>query len=116
MRTEVSFKYLEQSEFIDNILDNNLRKIERRIQMFKKNDPIHISVHIEKNPHKEQYFCRSHIYLPSFKVLAVDEKGSNASIAINKTFSALTKQLDKIKHKVEGRKRRRKPLKKAEIY
>ncbi len=106
MRVDVSFKYLEKSEFIDNVLDSNFRKIERRVKMFKKDDPIHISVHVEKNPHKEQYFCRSHVYLPSSKVLAADEKGTNASLAINKTFSALSKQLDKEKHKWQDRRRK----------
>ena len=108
MRIDISFKYLESSEFVDNILDNNLKKIERRVQMFKKQSPIHISVHVEKNPHKEQYFCRSHLYLPSLRVLAVDEKARNASLAINKTFSALTKQLDKVKYKLESHRRSRK--------
>jgi ribosomal subunit interface protein len=105
MRFEVSFKYLESSEFIENILENNFRKIERRLKLFRRNDPIHISLHLEKNPHKEQYFCRSHIYLPSSKVLVADEKGSNASFAINKSFAALTKQLDKEKHKWETQRR-----------
>lgn len=105
MRIDVSFKYLKKSEFIDNVLDNSFKKIERRVKMFRKGDPIHISVHLEKNPHKEQYFCRSHLYLPSSKVLAVDEKGSNASLAINKTFSALSKQLDKEKHKWQKQRR-----------
>jgi len=101
MRVDVSFKYLENSEFIENVLDGNLRKIQRRIKMFKKDAPVHLSVHIEKNPHKEQYFCRSHIYLPTSKVLAAAEKGDNSSLVINKAFSALTKQLDKTKHRLE---------------
>ena len=99
MRIDVSFKYLEKSEFIDNVLGNNFKKIERRIKMFRRNDPVHISVHLEKNPHKEQYFCRSHVYLPSSKVLAANEKSNKASLAINKTFSALNRQLGKEKHK-----------------
>jgi len=97
---------LEKSDFVDNILDNSFKKIARHIQIFKKNDPIHISVHIEKNPHKEQYFCRSHVYLPSSKVLVVDEKGSNVSIAINKAFSALNKQLSKVKYVLEKSRRK----------
>ena len=106
MRVDTSLKYMENSEFLDNILDGNLRKIERRVKIFKKNDPIHISVHIEKNPHKEQYFCRSHVYLPSSRVLVADEKGTNASVAINKAFSALSKQLSKVKYRVEKNSRR----------
>ncbi len=107
MRVDISFKYLENSEFIQTILDNDLRKIERRLKIFKKDDPVHISVHVEKNPKKEQYFCRSHIYLPSSKVLVADEKGKKAGEAINKAFSALTKQLDKAKYKIERRLPRR---------
>jgi ribosomal subunit interface protein len=107
MRVDVSLKYLEHSEFIDNVLEKNLKKIERRIKMFKKDDAIHVSIHLEKNPHKEQYFCRTQIYLPS-KVLRVEEKGDNFSLAINKAFLSLLKQLDKFKHKLEGHLRRRK--------
>jgi len=101
MRVDVTFKYLESSQFIENVLASNLRKVQRRIKMFKKDSPIHLSIHIEKNPHKEQYFCRSHMYLPTAKVLAATEKGDNSSLAINKTFSALAKQLDKTKHRLE---------------
>lgn len=107
MRIDISFKYMKKSGFINKVLDNNFKKIERRVKIFKGNDPIHISVHLEKNPHKEQYFCRSHIYLPSSKVLAVDEKGAKASIAINKTFAALSRQLDKEKHKWQKQRRSR---------
>tara|TARA_B100000315_G_C14584137_1_gene592012 strand:- start:2535 stop:2885 length:351 start_codon:yes stop_codon:yes gene_type:complete len=106
MRIDVSLKYLERSDFIENVLDNNFKKIERRIKIFRRDDPIHISIHIEKNPHKEQFFCRSHVYLPSSKVIAADEKGRNASVAINKAFSALNKQLDKEKHKWEKQRRK----------
>ena len=101
MRVDVSFKYLESSEFIENVLDSNLQKVQRRIKMFKNDAPVHLSVHIEKNPHKEQYFCRSHMYLPTSKVLAATEKGDNLSLAINKAFSAITKQLDKVKYRLE---------------
>jgi ribosomal subunit interface protein len=113
MRIDISYKYIEETEFLKNVLDNNFKKVERRIRIYKRDDPIHISVHIEKNPHKEQFFCRSHIYLPTSKVVAADEKGSNSSIAINKAFSALNKQLDKEKHKWD--KQLRKQRRKAKI-
>ncbi len=101
MRVDISFKYLENSEFIDKILDNNFKKIERRLKLFRRNDPIHISVHVEKNPHKEQYFSRLHIYLPSSKFLSAEEKSSNCALAINKSFSAIVRQIDKVKHTIE---------------
>jgi len=99
MRVDVSFKYFKKSDFINNVIENNLKKIKRRIQIFPQSDPIHISIHIEKNPHKDQFFCRSHIYLPTSKVLVVDEKARDSALAINKAFSALSKQLGKEKHK-----------------
>ena len=108
MRIDVSYKYLESSEFIENVIDKNIAKIERRLKIFRKDDPIHISIHLEKNPHREQYFCRAHIYLPSPKTLAAGDKGVDLSAAINKTFSAISKQLEKLKYKVE-RHLRRKP-------
>ena len=106
MRVDVSFKYLKKSDFINNVIENNLKKIKRRIQIFRQTDPIHISVHIEKNPHKDQFFCRSHIYLPTSKVLVVDEKARDSSLAINKAFSALSRQLNKEKHKKHNYHRR----------
>lgn len=107
MRVDVSYKYLQRSEFTENVLDKNLQRIERRVKIFRRDDPIHISVHIEKNPHKEQYFCRAHIYLPSSKVLNVDEKSNNFSLAVNKAFLGLCRQLDKLKHKLQRHFRRR---------
>ena len=106
MRVDVSFKYLKKSDFINNVLENNFKKMKRRIQIFRQNDPIHISVHIEKNPHKHQFFCRSHLYLPTSKVLVADEKARSSSLAINKAFSALSRQLDKEKHKWHSQRRR----------
>ncbi len=106
MRVDVSFKYFEKSDYIDNVLENNFKKLKRRIQIFRRDDPIHISVHVEKNPHKEQFFCRSHLYLPTSKVLIVDEKAGNSSLAINKAFSALSKQLNKEKYKWRNQRRK----------
>ena len=114
MRIDISFKYLERSNFINKALDSNLKKIERRIRMFRRNDPIHISVHVEKNPHKEQYFCRSHIYLPSSKVLVVGEKAKEVTLAINKTFSALLRQLDKVKQRRQRQRKHRDRIERRE--
>jgi len=113
MRIDVSFKYLKNSDFVNNILEANFKKIERRIKMFRRDAPVHLSVHIEKNPHKEHYYCRSHIYLPSSKVLIAEGKARNSSVAINKAFSGIAKQLNKLKCRLEGhlRKKNRKPVK-----
>lgn len=100
MKIDVSFKYLESSEFVEGVLDKYIAKIEKRIKLFKKEQPIHLSVHIEKNPHREQYFCRSHIYLLS-RVLSAQGRSEKLAQAINGNFSALSKQLDKVKYKID---------------
>jgi ribosomal subunit interface protein len=107
MRVDVSFKNLEKSEFLDNVLNKDLEKIKRRVQIFRK-DPIHVAVNLEKSAHREEYTCRAHIYLPQH-VLRADEKDKRASAAINMTFSALSKQLDKLKYKIETHLRRQSP-------
>jgi ribosomal subunit interface protein len=107
MRVDVSFKYLEETGFINNILEKNFKRIERRIKIFRRDDPIHISVHLEKNPHREHYSCRTYIYLPS-KVIKATRMGNNSTSTINKTFSALSKQLDRLKHRLEKHLRKNK--------
>lgn len=100
MRVDVSCKYMEHSEFIDEVLDKNLDKVEKRVLMFKGGEAVHVSVHLEKNPHREEFSCRVHIYLPS-RVIKAEEKSVKIPTAINKTFAALVKQLSKVKVKVE---------------
>ncbi|MCF7917065.1 MAG: HPF/RaiA family ribosome-associated protein [Candidatus Omnitrophica bacterium] len=101
MKEEISFKYLEKSKFVENVLESNLGKLKRKLQIFKNDDPVHISLHIEKNPHKEEYYCRSHVYLPKAKTIVANEKSRTATAAINKSFRALNRQLTKIKTKIE---------------
>lgn len=100
MRVDVSFKNLEQSEFLKNVLDKDLEKIKKRAQIFRSDEPIHVAVNLEKSQHREEYVCSAHMYLPQH-VLRADEKDKRASSAINRTFLALSKQLDKLKYKVE---------------
>jgi len=110
MRVDVSYKYMEKSEFIEGVLDKDLGKLERHLLIFRRDDPIHISVHLEKNPHREQYFCRTQVYLPS-RVLRSQAQASKETVAINSAFAALVKQAAKLKCKVERHlsRRRRTP-------
>ncbi|MFO8052810.1 MAG: HPF/RaiA family ribosome-associated protein [Candidatus Omnitrophota bacterium] len=101
MKVEISLKYLKKSEFIENVLDSNIEKIKRKLQIFKKDDPVHLSVHIEKNPHKQEYYCRSHVYLPKAKTIVANEKSRTEAAAINKSFRGLNRQLLKVKTKLE---------------
>ena len=100
MRVDTSFKHLEKNDVMDSTIEKDLAKVERRLELFKNKDPIHLSLHLEKNPHKEQYLCWINLYLP-FKVLKAHRSGVNTCTVINNSFSALLKQLDKLKYKLE---------------
>ncbi|HDN86082.1 MAG: hypothetical protein DRP68_02920 [Candidatus Omnitrophota bacterium] len=106
MRVDVSMKNLERTNTLNEIIDKNIKKVEKRVKLFKKEVPVHLSLHLEKNPHKSQYFAWVNLYLP-FKVLRAESTFSNVSRAIGECFSALIKQIDKFKHKLEKHLRKR---------
>jgi ribosome-associated translation inhibitor RaiA len=106
MRIDTSFKHLEKSPFIEEVIQKDIKKVERRIKIFKTDEAVHLSFHIEKNPHRAEYFCWANLYLP-FKVLRAQCKKNTETVAINDCFAALLKQLDKFKHKIERSLRRR---------
>lgn len=114
MRVDVSFKHLERSPLLDNVVDKNLQKIERRVKIFKDNDVVHLSLHLEKNPHRDEYLCWTNIYLPS-KVIKGQSKSGTAQHAMNDCFAALIKQLDKFKHRLESHLRKKIKFKEIEI-
>ncbi len=91
---------MKSSSVLDDILDKNIEKIDRRAKIFKNNSSLHLSVHIEKNPHKDQYFCWGQLYMPR-KVISARGNSRDIVLAIGKAFSALSKQMEKVKYKVE---------------
>lgn len=101
MRVDISFKHMERTSLIDNALDKNIKKIERRLKLFKDQESVHFSFHMEKNPHRNDYFCWANLYMP-YKVIKASEHKQTPTLAINFCFSALTKQLDKVKHRIES--------------
>lgn len=100
MRVDVSCKYLDKSSIIEEAIEKNIKKIERRVKIFHRDDSIHVSVHLEKNPNKERYSCRLQVYLPQH-TLTADEGGNTPSKAIRLSFAAVNKQFDKLKYKIE---------------
>ena len=100
MRVDVSFKHMNSSAYLDNIIEKDIEKIKKRVKIFKRDDPIHLSLHIEKNPNKEQYLSWANLYLPR-KVLKAQQNAPEASLGVNKVTSALIRQIDKYKVMVE---------------
>ena len=97
MKVDISFKNLSKSNLVDEVLDKNLLKIEKRIKNFDK-DSVHILIHVEKNPNHNEYFCNTCIYLPS-KVIKAQTKELDLIKCIDKNFTNLIRQLNKLKSK-----------------
>ena len=106
MRVDVSFKNLKESNIVNKIIDKNIKKVERRVKLFKTDEAVHLSLHIEKNPHKDDYFCWINMYMPS-KVLRAQSRRNSMPVVINDSFVALIKQIDKFKYRLERHLRRR---------
>jgi ribosome-associated translation inhibitor RaiA len=100
VRIEASFKNLEKSMLVEQVIQKNIKKIERRVRLFKNKDALRLSLHLEKNPHRDEVLCWANFYLP-FKVLKAHSNNENLTKAITQTFSALIRQLDKLKHRLE---------------
>ena len=100
MRIDISLKHLDKSSILEEVIEKDIKKIERRLKIFKTDDAIHLSLHLEKNPHRDEYFCWINMYLPS-KVLKAQSRKNDVPLAINDAFNALLKQLDKLKYRLE---------------
>ncbi len=100
MRIDISLKHLDKSSILEEVIEKDIKKIERRLKIFKTDDAIHLSLHLEKNPHRDEYFCWINMYLPS-KVLKAQSRKNDVYLVINDAFSALLKQLDKLKYRLE---------------
>ncbi len=100
MRVDTSFKNMKASAILKSIVEKNVEKISRRLKVVKKEEAVHISVHIEKNPHKEQFFCWATIYMPT-KVITAKRSDNDVFSAVNNVFSALSKQMERVKHRID---------------
>lgn len=98
MKVDISFKNLNKSELIDNILDKNLTKIKNRIKNFNE-DSVRLSIHLEKNQNHNEYFCNTCLYIPK-RVLKASTTDFDLIKSIDKNFSILVRHLDKLKSKV----------------
>ncbi len=109
MKIDISYKYLEKSPILEEILQKKLNKIARHVKMFG-GKPTHLLVHFEKNPHHQQYLCRLNMFLPS-RLIKAESYDENISGALDKSVSALIKQLEKIKYRLERHLSKRESLK-----
>ncbi len=100
MRIDVSFKRMEPSKYLDDVINKDVAKIKKRMNILKSDEPVHISLHIEKNPHREEYLSWATLYMPR-RVLKAQQRGPDAAIAVNKVTQALLRQINKYKTQFE---------------
>lgn len=100
MRIDVSFKNMKSSDYLENIIAKDVEKVKKKTKMFKNEEVVHLSLHLERNPHREEYLAWATLYLPK-KVLKSQSSSDSLPSAINKTFLGLLRQVDKYKILIE---------------
>ena len=48
MRTDISFKNMDSSEYLNNAISKNVERLKNRLKIFRNDDALHLSLHIEK--------------------------------------------------------------------
>ncbi len=99
MRTEMTLKKVVRNELFDETVAMNEEKVEKRLKRLKE-ESAHLSIHVEKNPHKEEFYCGLNLFLPS-KVIHIQERYHTLEGCVTDSFSRLLIQIDKYKHKIE---------------
>lgn len=104
MKTTLTLRHLEESEILKQHFDQRIEKIQQHLKRFS-DDLTFLHGVIEKNPHKEECFAALSLYLPTV-ALHCREKGIDSLTALNSSFLALTRQIEKHKAKLTREKRR----------
>ncbi len=104
MREDFLIKNFPRSPILEEEFNSQKEKIFDFFKKIRNTEALHISCHMEKNPHKEEYFCWINFYLPR-KVLHVKEKGSDALVSLKKAFNTLKNNVRKYKEKYLRKKR-----------
>jgi ribosome-associated translation inhibitor RaiA len=99
MRTDLTIKNVTRNEHFDEVLSVHEEKVIKRLKRLKE-ELAHLSVHAEKNPHKEEFYCSLNLFLPA-KVIHIREKHHTLEGCVVDSFSRLLIQIDKYKHKIE---------------
>ncbi|MFH0876815.1 MAG: HPF/RaiA family ribosome-associated protein, partial [Candidatus Omnitrophota bacterium] len=105
MRTTLTLKHVEENDILKQHFDQRIDKVRQHLKRYS-DDLTFLHGVIEKNPHKDECFAALSLYLPTV-VLHCREKGIDSLAAMNSSFLALTRQIEKHKAKLTREKRRK---------
>jgi len=106
MRDDFLIKNFPKNRVLLQEFEIQKQKILRMVRNTKYEETIHLNGHIEKNPHKEEYYCWMNLYFPR-KVFHVKQKASDALTALKNSCGKLFFMVKKHKDKYISRKRGR---------
>ena len=104
MKFDFLVKNFPKMPLLEEEFDKQKEKILKLFRNHSKKETIHISCHMEKNPHRQEYFTWINFYFPH-KVFHVKEKASDALTSLKKSFSSLYMKIKKQKDKFLSLKR-----------
>jgi len=113
MRLDVTLKNVVGNKLFDETVAMNEEKVAKRLKRLKE-ELAHLSVHVERNPHKEEFYCGLNLFLPS-KVVHIQEKHHTLEGCVTESFSRLLIQIDKYKHKIERHLQKRNDTKRNDL-
>lgn len=106
MRDDFLIKNFPKSDVLLDEFQTQKEKLFRMVHNTRFESSVHFNGHMEKNPHKEEYYCWLNFYFPG-KVFHVKQKGSDAYTALKNASGKLSFIVKKYKHKFISRKRHR---------
>ena len=81
MRDDFLVKNFPKSDVLMEEFQTQKQKIVRMVRNTKYQQNVHLNGHIEKNPHKEEYYCWMNLYFPG-KVFHVKQRAADAFTAL----------------------------------
>jgi len=106
MRDDFLIKNFPKNEILLDEFQTQKDKLLRMVRNKKAEEVAHLNGHMEKNPHKEEYYCWLNFYIPR-KVFHVRERGADAFTSLKNASGKLSRMVTKHKDKKVSRKRHR---------
>lgn len=106
MKTTLTIRHMKSNKVIQDAFDEHIARLSNRLSHFNE-ESIFIHGNLDKNPHKEQYFCSLTVFLPSTTLHSRDSS-FDLLMAVNAAFESIMRQAEKFKAKLRRGYRRKK--------
>mgnify|MGYP001578643011 FL=1 len=98
MRTTLTVRHMKNNKMVQDAFDGHVARLSNRLSHFNE-ESIFIHGNVDKNHHKEQYFCSLTVYLPSMTLHSRDSS-FDLLRAVNAAFESIIRQAEKFKAKL----------------